>query len=91
MLNAGIAQRDRFIERGHAQPARSFFLESPRAFRRAVAVRVGFHHRADGYSRSDVPLHHAEVVAQILQRHLGPGGSGRGPFQNFGGSHCCRL
>ena len=44
------------------------------AFRRTVTVRIGLDHRADGYARSDMPLDNSEVVSQVLQRHLGPGG-----------------
>ena len=88
---SGIAQGDGFIERGHAQPARSFFFEGPRTLHRAVAIGIRLYHRADSHSRPDVPLHHAEVVAQVFQRNFGPGGTRRGPFHNFDSSHCRRL
>ena len=85
--NAGIAQGDRFIERSHAQPACSFFLQRSGAFRRAMTIRVGLHHRAHRDTRSDVPLHDAEVIAQIFERYISPRGSGSNPLRDFNGRH----
>ena len=62
--NARLAQRNRFVERSHAQPARTFRLQRARALDRAVTVSVGFHHGAHGHVRSHVLLHRAEVLPQ---------------------------
>src|SRR5579885_1664426 len=46
--NAGLTQRDGFIQRSDAEPARTLCFESPRAFEGTVSVGVCFHHGTDG-------------------------------------------
>ena len=63
--DSGIAQRNRFIERSYALPARAFFFQRAGALDCAMAVGIRLHHRANFHSRTDVLLHYAKVVAQI--------------------------
>ena len=81
----GFAQRNRFVERSHAQPARAFGLERARALDRAVTVGVGLHHGAHRDLRSHVLLHGAEVLPQCCQRNFRPGRTRRHAAQDF----CC--
>src|SRR3954464_11718665 len=85
--NTGVTQWDRFIQRSNAEPARSFLLQRLGTFSGAVPVSVRLDNRADGDARTDVPLDHAEVIAQVLQRNLGPGRSSRRTFQDFSRGH----
>ena len=84
-MNARLAQRNRFVQRRHAQPLRAFGFESARALDRAVTVGVGLHHGAHGDARSHVLLHRAEVLPQRGQRNFRPGRTGRHAAQDF----CC--
>jgi hypothetical protein len=70
--NAGLAQRNRFVERSHAQPFRAFGLERARALDRAVTVSVGLHHGAHGDIRSHMLLHRAESFAAARSKRLPP-------------------
>ena len=85
--NTGITQGNGFIQRSNAEPARSFLLQRLGTLRGAVAIGVRLHHRADGDARYRYALDDAEVVAQVLQRHLGPGRSRRRTLQDFSCSH----
>ena len=79
-----IAQRNRFVQRSHAEPFR------PSASRRAsirprLPVSIGLHHGADGHFRSNVLLHRTEILPKGGQRNVCPCGTRRRPAQDF----CC--
>ena len=81
---SSVAQRDRFIKRGHPKPGRTFLFEGARALESAVAIGVRLHYGAHSHSRADVVLHGTEVVTQIGQRHFRPRGPGRTSPDDFG-------
>src|SRR5216117_4063506 len=62
-LNSRITQRNRFVERSHAQPLIPFFSESPRPLDRAMSVAIRLHHHANRHFRAYMALHHSTVVA----------------------------
>ena len=83
--NARIAQRDRLIQRSHAQPVRAFGLKRARTLHRAVPVGIGLHHGAHSHTRSHMLLHRAKVLPQSGQGDFRPGGTRRHAAQDF----CC--
>ncbi len=83
--NARLAQRNRFIQRGHAQPLRTLGFERARALDRAVTISIRLHHRTHGDVRAHVLLHRAEVLPQCGQGNFRPGRTRRHAAQDF----CC--
>ena len=81
--NAGLAQRNGFVERGHAQPFRTFSLESARTLDCTMAIGIGLHHRAHRDIRSYMLLHRAKVLPQRGQRNFRPGRSRCHTAQDF--------
>src|SRR3989441_10411106 len=90
-LNSRIAQRNRFVERSHAQPLCPFFFESPRALDCAMSIAIRLHHRANRHIHAYMALHHSEVVTEIANRDLSPGRTRRRALCDFDGSHFVRL
>src|SRR5580658_7852803 len=87
-----VAQWNCFIERGNAQPARAFVLQSPRTFHSSVAVSVGFHHSTDGHASARMLDDSAKVLPQIGEGDFRPSGAGSYAARNFcSACHCSRL
>src|SRR5271168_5354901 len=82
-LNAGIAQRDGFVERSHSQPACTLGLEGAGAFDGAMTVGVGLYDGAYGDARADMLLHGTEILPQGGKGNFSPGGARRDAAQNF--------
>src|SRR5437667_9146685 len=62
-LNSRIAQRNRFVERSHAQPLCPFFFERPRALDCAMSIAIRLYDRANRHIHAYMALHHSKVVA----------------------------
>ena len=82
-LNARLTQRNRFIERSHAQPTRAFGFECTGTLHRTVPVGIGLHHGAHRHARAHVLLHGAKVFPQGHEGYFGPGGACCHAAQNF--------
>ena len=72
-LDTGATQRQAFRGIGHSQPPSAFGFERARALHRAVAVTVGFDHRANGDSGADVLLYRMKIFSQRSERNFRPG------------------
>src|ERR1022692_2454805 len=70
--DAGIAQDDSLIRRGHPEPLCAFLLKRQRALLRAVSIGVALHHRADGDVGAYMLLQHPEIVTQGGKRNFSP-------------------
>ena len=81
--NAGLAQRNRFIERCHSQPVRAFRFEVHASTRQPVTVSVGLDHGANGYAFTHVLLDGAEILPQCSQRYVRPRRARRHSAQDF--------
>ncbi len=71
-LDAGAAQRQAFRGIGHSQPLGALGFERARALHRAVAVAIGFDHRANGDVFADVLLYRVKIFSQRGQRNFRP-------------------
>src|SRR5579871_5614075 len=89
--NASFAKRNGLIERGHPKPAGAFFIERARAFDRPMPVAIGLDDSANGYTRSEMLLYGAKILAQRTQRNVRPCGTSRNALGKFDGSHFARL
>ncbi len=83
--DAGLAQRNGFVERSDAEPACAFGLKRPRAFDGAVTVGIRLHYGTHGNIRTDMLLHDSKILPQRGERDFRPGGTRCYAAQNF----CC--
>src|SRR5688572_23501162 len=89
-LDAGFAQLHAFFRAGHAEPFRAFGFERAAATDDAVTVSVGLDDGADA-GGGDVIAQDAKVVAQGVERDLGPSGTGGHGFSRLYGKPLPRM
>ncbi len=71
-LRSRLPQHTAFFDVRYRQPARAFRLERMRDGHRAVAIRIGLHHRHHFDGLAHQGLHGAKVGANLSQRYFYP-------------------